>query len=434
MSEPKRIQLPATFEELSTLRAGDQVVLSGTVYTMRDAGHVKTLAYLDEHGELPFGLVGQTLFYAGPSPAAAGRPLGSVGPTTASRMDFASPALYSAGITSSIGKGKRSDAVARACAQTGAVHFTAVGGVAALLATCVKSAETVAWPELGTEALKRLEIEDFPAFVAIDSLGNDVFSSVGKAADTPAPGSGEANGLDAAFSEPGASAARPDGSPALEDARKPMGRFITFEGGEGCGKSTQISLLAKRLEEMGVEVVVLREPGSTQVGEKIRDILLDPGNAGLDPSAELLLYEASRAQMVREAVLPALESGKTVLCDRFNDSTMAYQGYARGLGRQAVEAADRLAVGDLVPDRTIFLDRDTDSALEMARSMGDGADRIELEPSEFHEKVHAGFEAITADDPARVRRVEVADDAALTHEAVFREVADLFADAEGMGR
>lgn len=434
MSEPKRIQLPATFEELSSLWAGDQVVLSGTVYTMRDAGHVRALAYLDEHGELPFGLEGQTLFYAGPSPAAAGRPLGSVGPTTASRMDFASPALYSAGITSSIGKGKRSNAVARACAQTGAVHFTAVGGVAALLATCVKSAETVAWPELGTEALKRLEIEDFPAFVAIDSLGNDVFSSVGKAADASASESGLAGCPDAAAAEPGIAAAEPAGHPAADGACKPRGRFITFEGGEGCGKSTQISLLAKRLEDMGVDVVVLREPGSTQVGEKIREILLDPGNSGLDSNAELLLYEASRAQMVREVVLPSLKSGKTVLCDRFNDSTMAYQGYARGLGRQKVEAADAIAVDGLVPDRTIFLDRDTESALETARSMGDGADRIELEPSEFHEKVHAGFEAIASGDPARVRRVEVAGDEELTHEVVFREVADLFSGDGGMGR
>lgn len=180
MSQVVEVHLPATFEDLASLRAGDQVVLDGTVYTMRDAGHARTLEYLREHGELPFELEGQTLFYAGPSPAAAGRPLGSVGPTTASRMDFASPELYGAGITSSIGKGKRSRAVAEACARTGAVHFTAVGGVAALLATCVKSAETVAWPELGTEALTRLEIEGFPAFVAIDSLGNDVFSTIGR--------------------------------------------------------------------------------------------------------------------------------------------------------------------------------------------------------------------------------------------------------------
>lgn len=204
------------------------------------------------------------------------------------------------------------------------------------------------------------------------------------------------------------------------------GRFITFEGGEGCGKSTQISLLAQRLENMGVDVVVLREPGSTRVGEKIRQILLDPDNMGLDPRAELLLYEASRAQMVREKAIPAIEAGRTVLCDRFNDSTMAYQGYARGLGKAMVEAVDGIAVGDLVVDRTIFLDRETGRALESARSAEGGADRIELEPSEFHEKVHAGFEAIADACPARVRRVMVSDDAQETHEAVFREVSDLF--------
>ena len=148
---------------------------------MRDAGHARVLDYLKEHGELPFGLSGQALFYAGPTPAAAGRPLGSIGPTTSSRMDFATPALYRAGITVTLGKGKRSQEISQACKKCGSVHFTAVGGVAALLATCVKSSETVAWPELGTEALKKLEIENMPAFVAIDSKGNDIFSNVGRA-------------------------------------------------------------------------------------------------------------------------------------------------------------------------------------------------------------------------------------------------------------
>ena len=177
-----RLTLPCAKEELAGLRAGQPVVLDGVIYTMRDAGHIRTLAYLEEHGELPFGLAGQVLFYAGPTPSAAGRPLGSIGPTTSSRMDFAAPALFEAGILASMGKGSRSQAVRDACRAFGCVHFTSVGGVAALLAKHVVGAETVAWPELGTEALTRLTIEDFPAFVAIDVLGGDVFEMVAEGA------------------------------------------------------------------------------------------------------------------------------------------------------------------------------------------------------------------------------------------------------------
>ncbi len=153
------------------------MLISGDIYTMRDAGHQRTLEYLQQHGELPFGLKGQTLFYAGPTPSAAGRPLGSVGPTTASRMDFATPALFAAGIVASIGKGKRAKAISEVCAKYGCVHFTTVGGVAALLATHVLSAEPVAWEDLGTEALVRLHVKDFPAFVGIDSTGLDIFDT-----------------------------------------------------------------------------------------------------------------------------------------------------------------------------------------------------------------------------------------------------------------
>lgn len=170
-----RLRLPEDNGLLSALEAGQRVLLSGVVYTMRDAGHIRALEALERDGELPFGLHGQTLFYAGPTPAAAGRPLGSVGPTTASRMDFAAPRLYEAGIAATIGKGKRSANVRVACARLGKVYFMAVGGVAALLAKCVTSAETVAWDDLGAEALVRLEISDFPVFVAIDACGNDVF-------------------------------------------------------------------------------------------------------------------------------------------------------------------------------------------------------------------------------------------------------------------
>lgn len=182
MSEPKKITLPVTREELSKLRIGNEVLLSGSVYTMRDAGHERALEALDAEGELPFGLSGQTLFYAGPTPAAAGRPLGSVGPTTASRMDFATPRLMEAGIVACIGKGKRSPEVVESCKRTGSVYFACVGGIAALLATHVTESENVAWEDLGTEALRRLELRDFPAFVAIDANGNDLYRSIETAA------------------------------------------------------------------------------------------------------------------------------------------------------------------------------------------------------------------------------------------------------------
>lgn len=176
MAEPVRIDLPVSRHMLAGLSAGDEVRLSGPVFTARDAGHERLIAQLAETGELPFGLAGQTLFYAGPTPAAEGYPAGSVGPTTATRMDSATPALLRAGIVAAIGKGSRSDTVREAFAGTGSVYFAAVGGAAALLGAHVVAAEPVAWPELGTEALVRLTLADFPAFVAIDATGADLYA------------------------------------------------------------------------------------------------------------------------------------------------------------------------------------------------------------------------------------------------------------------
>ncbi|MDO8950852.1 MAG: FumA C-terminus/TtdB family hydratase beta subunit [Actinomycetota bacterium] len=177
MSDPARITLPATRESLAGLRAGDEVLLSGTVFTARDATHVRLAAELARTGALPYALAGETLFYAGPTPPAAGRPVGSVGPTTAKRMDAWTPRLLEAGIVATVGKGARSEAVRRAHAESGAVYFAAVGGAAALLATHVRSAETVAYADLGTEALVRMELVDFPAFVAIDACGTDLYAA-----------------------------------------------------------------------------------------------------------------------------------------------------------------------------------------------------------------------------------------------------------------
>ena len=177
VSVPIRLDLPASKAELATLRAGDEVRLFGPVYTARDAGHARLLKALATDGELPYGLAGQTLFYAGPTPATERYPAGSVGPTTARRMDFAKPDLLAAGIVAVIGKGSRGAEVRDAFVENGAVYFAAVGGAAALLGTHVTAAEPVAWPELGTEALVRLTLEDFPVFVALDVVGTDLYES-----------------------------------------------------------------------------------------------------------------------------------------------------------------------------------------------------------------------------------------------------------------
>lgn len=173
-----KLALPCKRSCLASLRAGQEVLLSGPVYTMRDAGHARALRALEETGKLPYGLDGQTLFYAGPTPPAAARPLGAVGPTTASRMDFATPRLMGAGIVACIGKGDRSKEVRRACVETSSVYFCAVGGIAALLATHVTGSEDIAWTDLGTEALRRLQLDGFPCYVAIDTRGDDLYEMV----------------------------------------------------------------------------------------------------------------------------------------------------------------------------------------------------------------------------------------------------------------
>lgn len=172
---PVALTLPLEKASLAGLRAGDAVTLTGPLYTLRDAGHMRLLDELHAAGELPYGLSGQAIFYAGPTPSAAGRPFGAVGPTTASRMDFAAPELYDAGIAATVGKGVRSQAVKDACARNGAVYFITVGGAAAYLAKCVVSSEVLAYDDLGTEALRRIEVRDFPAFVGVDVLGQDAY-------------------------------------------------------------------------------------------------------------------------------------------------------------------------------------------------------------------------------------------------------------------
>lgn len=178
MSEPVRIALPQDAETLRSLPAGTAVLLSGPVFTARDATHRRLAEELERDNELPYGLKGAVLYYSGPTPPAAGRPSGAAGPTTSRRMDAWTPMLLDAGVLATIGKGSRSRAVAEACARNRAVYLAAVGGAAALLATKVVSAEPVAYADLGAEALVRLELREFPAWVAIDAEGLDLYEQV----------------------------------------------------------------------------------------------------------------------------------------------------------------------------------------------------------------------------------------------------------------
>jgi len=173
----KEINTPITDEMINSLNMGDMIYLSGTIYTARDAAHKKLAELIESGGKLPFDFDGQVVFYAGPAPAKPGRPIGSVGPTTAGRMDLYSPLLISQGLKVMIGKGLRSQEVTGAITKYQGVYFAAIGGVAALMAKCVKSSKLIAFEELGTEAIRELEVEKLPLVVAIDSRGRNVYSS-----------------------------------------------------------------------------------------------------------------------------------------------------------------------------------------------------------------------------------------------------------------
>jgi dTMP kinase len=186
--------------------------------------------------------------------------------------------------------------------------------------------------------------------------------------------------------------------------------FITFEGSEGSGKSTQVRRLAARLERYGVPHLVTREPGGTPIGETIRELLqFASHNSGMTPETELLLFEASRSQLVREIIKPALERGMCVIADRFFDSTTVYQGAARKLGREVVERLNAFAVGDCIPDITFFLD--TDAATAKSRMQKPRrSDRMEQEPEEFYERVREAYRELAAREPNRIVLIDGARD------------------------
>jgi dTMP kinase len=204
------------------------------------------------------------------------------------------------------------------------------------------------------------------------------------------------------------------------------GLFITFEGIEGSGKSTQVSLLNDHLTKSGRSVMLTREPGGTPIGDEIRKILLDPSNRSLDPTAELLLYAASRAQHLREVILPALEAGRVVLCDRFSDATLAYQGYGRGLSIRTIADLDRIVTAGLRPDLTILLDIEARTGLGRARGRNAtqgllGEARFENEDIAFHTRVRDGYFRIANESPQRIRIVN----GARKPEEVQRDVREI---------
>lgn len=207
---------------------------------------------------------------------------------------------------------------------------------------------------------------------------------------------------------------------------KPL--FITFEGGEGAGKTTLINRLAGTLQNRGYAVVKTREPGGSKLSETIRNLLLNhDAEIKISTMAELLLFLAARAQHLEEVIKPALKSGTMVLCDRFNDSTVAYQGYARGLGMAEVETLCKLVCQDVMPDMTLFLDIDPEVGLDRSRfsakenAASGHVDRIESEKMSFHDRVRQGFLQIAKQNPGRFHTL----DASLPADTVFEEAVKL---------
>jgi dTMP kinase len=210
------------------------------------------------------------------------------------------------------------------------------------------------------------------------------------------------------------------------------GILITFEGIDGCGKSTQIHLLERYLQDRRYAVVRTREPGGTELGRKIRSALLDGPKGSVEPIAELLLYAADRAQHVRQVVLPALEEGRVVLSDRFYDATTVYQGYARGFDLELVERLNELATGGLTPDLTMLFDLEVEKGLERLAKRGDapnGAaiqpDRLDQEPVEFHRRVRKAYLEIADREPDRFRIIPSEGSVEETFELMIKEVRGL---------
>lgn len=203
------------------------------------------------------------------------------------------------------------------------------------------------------------------------------------------------------------------------------GLFISFEGSEGCGKSTQIGLLRSRAESAGMRVEVLREPGGTEVGEEIRHLLQHAkAGHGMTPEAELLLFAASRAQIVREKIRPLLAEGRLVILDRFLDSTTVYQGMARGLDLPSVKAINAFAAGGTLPRLTFVLDMDAETARQRIHATGRELDRMEAQPLAFFEKVRQGYQALAAQEPQRIQLIDAHRSPEEVHADIWKLLED----------
>jgi dTMP kinase len=214
------------------------------------------------------------------------------------------------------------------------------------------------------------------------------------------------------------------------------GKFITLEGIEGTGKTTQCALLCDYLRGHDVEVVETREPGGTSLGESIRPLLLSPETDGPSARAELLLFLAARSQLVTQVIVPALEGGKWVVCDRFSDATVAYQGYGRGINVEAVKSLNEFATGGLRPDRTFLLDLDVETGIGRAVTgkrefAGSGVgDRMEKEDIEFHRRVRRGYLELAEQEPERITKTHVFGSIQDVHKAIVSLIEPFFAKAQ----
>lgn len=188
---------------------------------------------------------------------------------------------------------------------------------------------------------------------------------------------------------------------------KVQGHFITLEGGEGSGKTTVLDLIYKELSDLGYSVLVTREPGGIPIAEYIREIILNPNNTQMEKRTEALLYAAARRQHLIEVIVPALERGQVVLCDRFIDSSLVYQGYARGIGMEEVMAINHFAIGDLFPELTLFFDLEPEEGLaRIAQNENREKNRLDLEKLNFHKKVYEGYHLLLNKYPDRIKRID----------------------------
>ena len=195
--------------------------------------------------------------------------------------------------------------------------------------------------------------------------------------------------------------------------------FITFEGPDGSGKTTQLKLLAAALREEGVDVVTTREPGGTEIGDQIRAVIMNMKNKAMDPRTELLLFNASRAQLVEELIRPSLAAGKVILCDRYADSTMAYQGYGHGLDKDELRRLLNFATGGLKPDLTLLFDISAEAGLKRRLSNHDEWNRMDDYALQFHERVRGGFRELAAADPERWIVLDADRDPGVIHAEVL---------------